>query len=668
MLIKSIELSNFRIFAGDQSIDFSTDNDRNVTIIMGDNGSGKTTLAQAFSWCLYGTTTFKKSDDLLSFSVRDELALGKSAQVSVCLTLMHGETEYKISRFQEYRKDSPERIKADSPVLHISYKAKDGQAEYVEDEGQKKDLINEIIPSSISSYFFFDGERVEKMGNEIQDGRSKEFKVAVDNLLGLSAISEAIRHLKGGSNMVIQSYTRDYNDKADEEYQKAEKAIQTYEDRSTKLEKDIESTRTELQDTQVKCAAYQAELERSKDAKAWAKERKDTQAQIDRLEASKENAVKSMLSKFGESSWAFFAAPMMRWTLRAISESTIDLSKEAPTGISADTIKELIENKTCLCGTHIEFNSPEYKALESWIHVVPPEHIGSSVRNFREQCETLLENSGDDLGKDIRYFLTQIHEADNSVFQLQSRIDELDEMLLGAKDTSSIEEMYQAARRHANDLTERLERCNQQLGMVKSSLADAKRERDTLVTNDATNKRVRRDREYAEAIYEALSREHQQKEAETRRDLEAEINSIFKEFFDGSLRLELDDKYNVRVRNQEANFDAYDVETSEGQTVAVIFAFIAGIIRLATDQKRSDDEMLITEAYPLVMDAPMSKLDKKRIASVCDVVPRIAEQAVIMIKDTDGDLALSHLKPRIGYEYEVVSIEPGRISEIKKVD
>lgn len=204
--------------------------------------------------------------------------------------------------------------------------------------------------------------------------------------------------------------------------------------------------------------------------------------------------------------------------------------------------------------------------------------------------------------------------------------------------------------------------------MVKSSLADAKRERDTLVTNDATNKRVRRDREYAEAIYEALSREHQQKEAETRRDLEAEINSIFKEFFDGSLRLELDDKYNVRVRNQEANFDAYDVETSEGQTVAVIFAFIAGVIRLATDQKRSDDEMLITEAYPLVMDAPMSKLDKKRIASVCDVVPRIAEQAVIMIKDTDGDLALSHLKPRIGYEYEVVSIEPGRISEIKKVD
>ena len=277
-----------------------------------------------------------------------------------------------------------------------------------------------------------------------------------------------------------------------------------------------------------------------------------------------------------------------------------------------------------------------------------------------------LEQPGGDLSQDIRYFLTQIHESDDSIFSLQSRIDELDGLLLGAKDTSDTEELYQAARRHASALTEKLEKFSQQLGMAKVSLAEAKRTRDTLVTNDATNQRVRRDKEYAEAIYEALSREHEQKESETRDDLEAEINAIFKEFFNGSLKLELDDKYNVIVRNQESSLDAYDVETSEGQTV--IFAFIAGVIRIATDQKRSDDEMLITEAYPLVMDAPMSKLDKKRIESVCGVVPKIAEQAVIMIKDTDGDLALEHLKSRIGYEYEVACIEPGRVSEIKKVE
>ena len=56
MLLKSMTLTNFRQFNGTQSINFSVDPEKNVTVIMGENGSGKTTLAQAFTWCLYGST------------------------------------------------------------------------------------------------------------------------------------------------------------------------------------------------------------------------------------------------------------------------------------------------------------------------------------------------------------------------------------------------------------------------------------------------------------------------------------------------------------------------------------------------------------------------------------------------------------------------------------
>ena len=57
MLLQSIELKNFRQFVNEK-IDFSVDQDRNVTLIIGENGTGKTTFAQAFFWCLYGTTEF----------------------------------------------------------------------------------------------------------------------------------------------------------------------------------------------------------------------------------------------------------------------------------------------------------------------------------------------------------------------------------------------------------------------------------------------------------------------------------------------------------------------------------------------------------------------------------------------------------------------------------
>ena len=44
MLIKKIVLTNFRQFYGDQTIHFSTNEDKNVTLIHAENGVGKTAL------------------------------------------------------------------------------------------------------------------------------------------------------------------------------------------------------------------------------------------------------------------------------------------------------------------------------------------------------------------------------------------------------------------------------------------------------------------------------------------------------------------------------------------------------------------------------------------------------------------------------------------------
>ena len=48
MLLQSIELQNFRQFINEK-IDFSTDPERNVTLIIGENGTGKSTLLEAIA-------------------------------------------------------------------------------------------------------------------------------------------------------------------------------------------------------------------------------------------------------------------------------------------------------------------------------------------------------------------------------------------------------------------------------------------------------------------------------------------------------------------------------------------------------------------------------------------------------------------------------------------
>ncbi len=56
MIINKLEMFNFRQYIGHQEVEFSTDPEKNVTVLIGVNTSGKTTIVRAFEWCLYGKT------------------------------------------------------------------------------------------------------------------------------------------------------------------------------------------------------------------------------------------------------------------------------------------------------------------------------------------------------------------------------------------------------------------------------------------------------------------------------------------------------------------------------------------------------------------------------------------------------------------------------------
>ena len=107
------------------------------------------------------------------------------------------------------------------------------------------------------------------------------------------------------------------------------------------------------------------------------------------------------------------------------------------------------------------------------------------------------------------------------------------------------------------------------------------------------------------------------------------------------------EKYGWEFLFLGANIDA--VETA--RHFSVIFAFITGIIKMARDNRNATDDnakLLSSEPYPLVMDAPLSAFDKRRIKTVCEALPNTAEQVIIFIKDTDGELAEEHMGDKIG--------------------
>lgn len=47
MKFKTLKMKNFMRYKGENTIEFSCDEEKNVTIVLGDNTVGKTTIAQA---------------------------------------------------------------------------------------------------------------------------------------------------------------------------------------------------------------------------------------------------------------------------------------------------------------------------------------------------------------------------------------------------------------------------------------------------------------------------------------------------------------------------------------------------------------------------------------------------------------------------------------------
>ena len=109
MKIKSIKLHNFMRYKGDNELHFSTDSEKNVTIVLGDNTFGKTTLAQAFRWALYESlndTSYTKRKDivLLNNEVAAELRGINTQDVYVEIVIENEEEEVKFVRRAMFNK------------------------------------------------------------------------------------------------------------------------------------------------------------------------------------------------------------------------------------------------------------------------------------------------------------------------------------------------------------------------------------------------------------------------------------------------------------------------------------------------------------------------------------------------------------------------------------
>ncbi|MBF7081852.1 AAA family ATPase [Desulfallas sp. Bu1-1] len=648
MLLKNLRLTNFRQFKGEQLISFSTYPDRNVTIIMGENGSGKTTLAQAFTWCLYGDTDFEDKS-MLSKAVALNMLPDEEASVRVELDLVHNGIEYTIIREQKYSKDSSGNLRRPSQTtFKIAFKGADGQREFVPDL-ETEIRMKEILPKELSKYFFFDGERIEKMSKEIRRGKSKEFAEAVKSLLGLSAFTAALNHLKSRSpSSVIRSYDNSYDAGSDVRIAQYTKEIDELDDKIDAITRRLAEIDKEEAIAQDKCDELKEKIVKFKDSEDLAKEREALRKKLNGLISSKASSTAVLLRTFNNNAQQYFAKKMMKDALQLLSEAD-KLDKGIP-DIHERTIKFLIDRGSCICNNKIEFNNDAYKALMKVLEYIPPQSLGSLIGQFVRDCES-KSKGGSSLFEDISEQYRIIRNFETDYADVENKIKLIEERLVNMENVGLLQKELINYERRLNYLKKERDELNIEQGSYETQKKLKIAERKELTLKDEANRKIEVYKAYAQYMYDVLLDEYTQKETETRNQLQKTVNGIFKHIYNGGLALSLDENYNVNIIVNDFRGYNSDVETSTAQSISVIFAFIAGVIKMARDSQNDENEMLVSEPYPLVMDAPLSAFDKTRIQTVCDILPKVAEQVIIFIKDTDGELAETHMGQQVGARY-----------------
>ena len=647
MLIKSLKMENFRQFKGTTAVTFSCDPDKNVTIILGDNTFGKTTLLQAFNWCFYETVMFDNNPDfLLNLEVANGLNNGDSATVSVEICVIHNGVEYVITRSQQYMCSNKKVSGAQKSQVKVSYKQPDGQTESVR-ATEVKNVIENILPKDLSTYFFFDTERVRSISTR------KDVSDAVKGLLGLSIMDSAIKHIgtKGNKKTVLGKLYGAMDIDGDKRARDALDMIQSSEAKREAIKEQLENCASQIKQYEVRKGQLDDILRDNQTTATLQKKKEDLERRLSAERSSLESTMGLFFREFSKGSLQMFAQPLLGRAKDFLAATKID--DKGIRDLTAPTIRELIKRGRCICGAEICDGNDAYKHLMEELNYVPPESIGNTVRHYREKLNSFSRNA-DHTYDSLTSRYQEIYRSKARIQEWDDELTDISVQIKGKENMKQYEVELTDVKKRLRDLNDKKERLIRDDATLKNDIERYKKVYDSLVAVSGKNKETMLFIQYAEEILDWLSTTYKEKEAFIRDALETKVNHIFEQMYHGHRRVSIDQRYQVTLLTTIEDKEVAAGE-SEGSNRVKSFAFIAGLVALAKEKliANAGEEgfNLSSEPYPLVMDAPFSNADETHTANISKVLPEIAEQVIMFVMQKDWRYAEPVMASRVGKQY-----------------
>lgn len=363
------EFENFRLLR-DLELDFSTDSERNLTVIRAENESGKTTILNALQWALYGDDALpgKGSDYRLhpiDWEALDITHIPISVQVDFETTtyrrnsrggIIETKRQYRIIRSTHETLKGREHSRTPSTVklFHLTDR---GSVPIQPPEA----WISEELPSELREVFFTDGDRALSFIEATAPVRAKRERVekAIHSLLGLGVIEDALKHVQKTTSEANKAAKKiGTNEKLTEIAAKLEQIDKD----CTELSEKIEDSKSQFNLFDQKLSDIQKEIEAiliEGDQEQLKRDIEQTKQQLKRLDKQQIAASKDHSNLFRS---LFLSRDLLGLVLDK-SLSKLDALRDQGKIPSATipVLEERLKKPTCICGESLDPHEAEGK-------------------------------------------------------------------------------------------------------------------------------------------------------------------------------------------------------------------------------------------------------------------------------------------------------------------
>jgi len=235
MRLLSARFDGFRLLTGVE-IEFSTDRDRNITVIRAANESGKTTMLTALQWALIGDEVLPKGYSLRPIGIPPGTEAETRVEIDYEVDAKTGSKHYRlVRRLTTTSKDAS----APKSIVDLYEVTRSGD----DPLSSPYNHIRQHFPAELREVFFTDGDRALSFIEGAAAEQQHKVRNAIERMMGLSLLEATIDHVKRVESQLRSRFEREAGNA---ETRHVQEEIEAIDRRLPILEQKLENTRDKI--------------------------------------------------------------------------------------------------------------------------------------------------------------------------------------------------------------------------------------------------------------------------------------------------------------------------------------------------------------------------------------------------------------------------------------